>query len=314
MGHTARLTLSEKQAICYYFSPIPLHLIIKTHDFMRSLAIWITLCLITAGLFSCSAPPAPTAQALGWEIGPQAYTFRNFTFFEAVDKAKSLGLHYIEAYPGQLIGGGLKGKMSYTMDSATGGQILDYLKKQDVKMLSYGVIVPDSPAQWDSLFVWAKTMGLENIVSEPHLDQMSYISQLCDQYGINVAIHNHPLPSHYWSPDTLLAAIQGQSPRIGSCADVGHWKRSGLDPVACLKKLEGHIIELHFKDIASASPEAEDTVWGTGVCDLDAMVQELHRQQFKGLFSIEYEADPENNIPQIQQSLKNFDQAVAGLR
>ena len=37
----------------------------------------------------------------GWRLGAQAYTFRKFTFFEAVDKTASLGLNWIEAYPGQ---------------------------------------------------------------------------------------------------------------------------------------------------------------------------------------------------------------------
>ena len=38
-----------------------------------------------------------------WKLGMQAYTFNRFTFYEAVDKTKSLGLHYIEAYPGQAL-------------------------------------------------------------------------------------------------------------------------------------------------------------------------------------------------------------------
>ena len=49
------------------------------------------------------APPkgAPAAEALGWHLGCQAYSFNRFTFYEAIDKVASLGLHYIEAYPGQ---------------------------------------------------------------------------------------------------------------------------------------------------------------------------------------------------------------------
>ena len=48
-----------------------------------------------------AAKGAPNAEKLGWRLGCQAYTFRKFTFFEAVDKVASLGLHCIEAYPGQ---------------------------------------------------------------------------------------------------------------------------------------------------------------------------------------------------------------------
>jgi sugar phosphate isomerase/epimerase len=32
---------------------------------------------------------------------------------------------------------------------------------------------------------------------------------------------------------------------VGATADTGHWLRSGLDPVACLKILQGHITSAH---------------------------------------------------------------------
>ena len=47
------------------------------------------------------AAGAPNAEKLGWRLGCQAYSFNQFTFYEAIDKTASLGLHYIEAYPGQ---------------------------------------------------------------------------------------------------------------------------------------------------------------------------------------------------------------------
>jgi len=44
----------------------------------------------------------PTTDAYdGWRLGIQAWTFNRFTFYEAVDKTASLGLDWIEAYPGQ---------------------------------------------------------------------------------------------------------------------------------------------------------------------------------------------------------------------
>lgn len=266
-------------------------------------------------MVSCGTSTKKTTSAdLGWEMGAQAYTFRKFTFLQTIDKLQALGLHYVEAYPGQDIGGDMQGKMTYEMSAAYRRNILDYLRKHDVKLMAYGVITPDARAQWDSLFAFAKEMGIQNITSEPKNDQMSYVSQLCDKYDIDLAIHNHPQPSHYWNPDTLLAAIKGQSSHIGSCADLGHWVRSGLDPLECVKKLSGHIKEIHIKDVAEKSPQAVDTVWGTGVIDMKGILEELHRQHFKGLFSIEYESHPENNMPEIRKSLGYFDNLVAKLK
>ena len=38
-----------------------------------------------------------------WKIGFQAYTFRMFSFEEALQKGKSINLKYVEAYSGQVI-------------------------------------------------------------------------------------------------------------------------------------------------------------------------------------------------------------------
>ena len=65
---------------------------------------------------------------------------------------------------------------------------------------------------------------------------------------------------------------------IGSSADVGHWRRDGLNQIDCLKKLEGRIISLHFKDIAPKEEgvkEQHDVIWGKGILDVKGMLQEL---------------------------------------
>ena len=117
-------------------------------------------------------------------------------------------------------------------------------------------------------FDFAKDMGIETIVSEPAEDAFDAIDKLCDEYGINVAIHNHPKPSHYWNPETVLKVCKGRSKRIGACADTGHWMRSGLNPVECLKKLEGRIISFHFKDLNKMGPTPTTCPGAPGECDV----------------------------------------------
>ena len=131
--------------------------------------------------------------------------------------------------------------------------------------------------------------------------------------GINVAIHDHPKPSHYWNPDTVLKVCQGRSQRIGACADTGHWARSGLNPIECLKKLKGRIISFHFKDLNKLGPDAHDVPWGTGVCDVKGMLAEIRRQKIKAVFSIEYEYNWGNALPEIAQSVAYFDKVAAEL-
>ena len=260
-----------------------------------------------------SAPQFPE-EKLGWQLGSQAYTFNRFSFFEAVEKIKTCGLKYVEGYPGQVIGGGFEGNMDYHMPEDKMKKVLSKLRAEGVAMVSFGVTVADNEGDWRQLFKFANTMGIRNLTAEPDPKFMPLLSELCDRYKINLAIHNHPEPTRYWNPDIVLNAIKGQSKRIGMCADIGHWIRSGLDPVECLKKAEGHIVQLHFKDLNKKSKDAHDVHWGQGVANVKAVMQELKRQKFKGLFSVEYEHNWENNVPDVQASVNYFRQIVPTLQ
>src|SRR4030042_902541 len=282
-------------------------------NYFRILRTPVLLFLISIVAFSCENPGKKAARELGWEVGFQAYTFNKFTFAEALVKADSIGLKSVEAYPGQEIGGGIEGTTDFSMDQETRVKMKELLAANRMKLNAYGVTSPKDTAGWKKLFDFAKDMGIGVITSDPRLDQLDLVEQLADEYGIKVAFHNHPAPSLYWNPDTVLMAIGNRSKNLGVCADIGHWIRSGLDPIECLKKLEGRIIILHFKDVNEKAPEAYDVPWGTGVVDMPAVLSELKRQGFKGLFDIEYEYNWYNNVPEIKESVENFYDVVAEL-
>jgi sugar phosphate isomerase/epimerase len=182
-----------------------------------------------------------------------------------------------------------------------------------MQIVAMGVITPKTIAEWKQYFDLAKEFGLSYITAEPLKDQWDGIDSLAGIYGINVAIHDHPRPNAYWHPDSVLAATKGH-PHIGSCADIGHWARNGLDPVACLKELQGHIFGVHLKDIDSAgNTKAGDMVVGTGVINYPPVFQELIRQGFKGMFSIEREGNWYNNVPDVIATVKFFNDQVSKL-
>ena len=272
---------------------------------MKSFTKYLLSCLVLAGV-SSYAQKTPEDKA-GWKLGSQAYSFRLFTFAEALHKIDSCGLKYVEAFPGQTIGGGLEGKMDFKMDAATRQAVKKLVKDKGLTIVAYGVVTPKSDEDWTALFEFAKDMGVININSEPSAAQVPLVRKLAEQYKITVALHNHPKPSRYWHPDTVLAAIGG-SKYMASCADIGHWVRSGLDPVACLKQLEGHVRGMHFKDVKKDTPDGRyhDVIWGTGDCKVDQVIAEMKRQKFKGPISVEYEYHWENNGPEIAESVKNF--------
>lgn len=260
--------------------------------------------------------PYPESK-LGWKLAVQTSTFRRFTFFESIDKIKACGLSYVEGFTGQEIGGGLPGKTDYHMDKATRDKILQMLREKGVKFVAYGVVTPHTEADWRQLFDFGKAMGIETFTSEPDASDLPLVSKLCDDYKINVAIHNHAKPTHYWSPDSVLKALNGQSKRVGACADIGHWLRSGLDPVDCLKKLDGHIVASHMKDLNEKdNKQAHDVHWGTGAANIAGVIQELKKQHFTGVISAEYEYNRDeiwyDSVPDIAASISNFRSKLNG--
>lgn len=244
---------------------------------------------------------------LGWKLSSVSYNWKMFTFIESLDKLDSCGLKYIEGWAGHIIGDGNPGKLDYHMDKATRETILQKLKDKDIKMLTYGVVTPKTESDWKQLFEFGKSMGIKLFDSEPEEKFLPLISKLCDEYQIDLAIHNHTNPSPYWNPDTLLRAIKGQSNRIGACADIAHWVESGLDPIECLKKLKGHILHTHMADLnEKGNPKAQSVPWGTGVLDMVGIFKQLKRQNYHGFIDIEYENNWFNNVPDIISSITFF--------
>lgn len=242
---------------------------------------------------------------LDWKLGAQAYTFKNFTFAETLDKLNSIDLIYVEAYPGQKISDAIEGTMNYDMDAATRKKVKDLLNSKGIKLVAYGVVSGKNKEDWKNIIEFAKDMGVSIITSEPNPEDLDMVNRMAGEYNITIALHNHPKPSRYWNPDVVLEALKGRK-NIKACADVGHWVRSGLDPVESLKKLEGHIASLHFKDLNEKSSEAHDVPWGTGISNVEAMLKELARQNFEGLFSIEYEHHWDNSLPEVAKSADFF--------
>jgi sugar phosphate isomerase/epimerase len=263
--------------------------------------ILLFIMIISSNLLSTSS-----AYSQKWKIASQAWTFKEFTLNETLNKLESLDIKYVELYPGQKWA---KGDDRTTHFSMTAQQIVEFkalLKKNHVKATSYGVVSPNEEAEWVKLFAFAKAMGIKTIISEPKQEQLEMVDGLCQKYKIRLAIHNHPDPTRYWNPEIVLKAFEGRSKYIGACTDLGHWTRSGLDAAECLKKLEGRIFEIHMKDVNRTDKEGHAIVWGEGVIDWDKVFGELKRQKFAGKFVIEHEYNWSNPVPDIKKNLAFF--------
>ena len=249
----------------------------------------------------------------GFKLGVQMWTFRMFSFADALNKVDSSGIKNIEAFWGQKLGAGFKGSFGGDMNAQDREKLKQLLQTKGIHIVAMGVIVPKNRAEWIKAFELAKEFGLSYITAEPIKTQWDMVDSLAGVYNIPIAIHDHPKPNVYWSPDSVLAAVQGHS-HIGSCADIGHWARNGLNPVDCLKKLEGHIIGVHLKDIVKFNDtQAADTVVSKGVIDIPAVLAELKRQDFKGMLSIEHESNWYHSLPDVVLTKNYYDAQIEKL-
>jgi sugar phosphate isomerase/epimerase len=297
---------------------------------MKRILLYTVPILMSASVLAQDAGDASAADKLGWQMAIHAYTFRKFSIFECIDKTAALGLKYM-SLSGSVSLDGTNSLTTVKLSDQDAAAIREAAAAKGIKLVNIGVVtLPPNEAESRKVFEFARKMGIDTLVAEPEPAALDTVEKLCKEYNIKVAIHDHPKPSRYWNPDTVLEAVKGRTPLMGSCADTGHWLRSGLDPVECLKKLEGRVICLHFKDLvpdrlgsedASAANKEKksqaramhDVPWGTGVGNVTAQMAELKRQHFHGAFGVEYEYHWENSMPEIAECVKFFTATCAEL-
>jgi sugar phosphate isomerase/epimerase len=235
----------------------------------------------------------PKARKIGWDLAVQLYTFRDRSFYEALDVIAEIGVRNVEpAFFLPLSKEQPDLKTGESLSPAQRREMKAKLDERGMKMPNYYAPLDGNTANFGKIFEFAKEMGVKTIVAEPPPEVFDELEKFCDKYKINLAIHNHPKSpeSKYWSPDNVLAVCKGRGKRIGACADTGHWVRSGLDPVECLNKLQGRIITMHLKDvIESGKPEARDVPLGAGKANYTQVLKELYAREFRGVMTVEYE-------------------------
>lgn len=241
-------------------------------------------------------------------IAVQCWTFKEFSFQEALEKIKALGIDFVQPYPGQILRPDKPGvKFDHHLSEENIQWVKKVLEQHGQRLIAYGVVgFENTEIDMREVFEFAKKLGIRTIVTEPEFDDFSLLERMVKEYNINVAIHNHPSPSKYARPEVILERIKGADERIGACVDTGHWMRSGVKPLDGLKMLEGRIIDVHLKDLEEFGiREAEDVPFGQGLANVHDILAELTRQNFRGYLTIEHEkeADVLNPAPPIKEGL-----------
>ena len=255
----------------------------------------------------------PNAEKLGWRVGVQTYTFHRFSLFEAINMTASLGLKYIETCPGHRI----SKDEPHGLYSGTPAEIRTLLKNKlaEAGMKHTSHYEPLAPAVAHRVFSFCQDMGLEMLITDPPRvptgeGSIEWYEKVANEYGIKLVLTNHPKQdgAAYWDPDQIVEDCKGRSKSVGASCDPGHFMRGGFAPkdaVAKYMKID-RMYHFHFRDVDKIGPGGVDVPLGEGVADIEGIAKELHRNNLKPLFQIEYERDFTNPMAQLVPSVNYF--------
>jgi type 1 glutamine amidotransferase/sugar phosphate isomerase/epimerase len=256
--------------------------------------------------------PALRAQErLGWRLGIEAYTFHRFTLFEAIEKTSQLGLPYMGGLSFQKIAADLPKNFEPGLSDEEIRKVRFQLDAAGVRLLTYYIQdIPDDDAGCRKIFEFGRKIGIETFMTEPKPEALPRIARFCDEYDLQVALHNHDAKASplYWRPEGILEACQGLSPRLGACADLGYWMRAGIDPVEAVRKLGPRLITVQMHDLDARTPEGHDVPWGTGAGRTEEFLRELHRLGRRPtMFGLEYSHNFLASTPEVAKCAEFFD-------
>lgn len=233
----------------------------------------------------------------GFPMGLQSYSLRAFGVDGALEKTAALGLHYIEFF---------RAHYPILPDPKKVAEMNAKLKRHDISISSHGVQgFTDNHEENRKMFEFAKMAGIKNISANPTPDSFESLDRLVKEYDIRIAIHNHGPGALYDRPVDAWKAVAGFDRRIGFCADLGHYIRSGFDPVDVTYTLGDRLYGVHLKDFAEQKKKTHGVIIGKGHLDVVGVFRAMKKIGFPadGALSLEYEENPNDPIADIKACL-----------
>ncbi len=255
-------------------------------------------------------PAIRSQEKLNWRLGIESYTFNKYTLFEAIEKTAKLGLPYMGGLSFQKVSKEINKNFDSNLTDEELKQIRLKLDSAGIRLLTYYYHdIPGDEAGCRKIFEFGRKIGIETFMSEPSPDALDTIEKFCDDYDINVAIHNHDQKAspQYWNPEGIMKVCRGRSKRIGACGDMGYWMRSGIDPIKALNTLKDRLITIQMHDLHELSPDGHDVPWGTGAGKTKEFIEEIHRLGIRPtMFGLEYSYNWFESMPEIARCIDFF--------
>ncbi len=242
----------------------------------------------------------------GFFLGAQCWTFNRYSVIEAIEMNSRAGGTVCEFFPGQKFAKDSDLKWDHNATADQHKRIADELAKWKVVPMNYGVVgVPNKEDEARKIFDFAKKWNLYGITTES-TESVDLLEKLAKEYDIRVCYHNHPRQPNnanykVWDPNYILQLTKDRDPRVGACADTGHWIRSGLNAMDCLKTLGKRVLSMHLKD--RVDEKSEDQIFGRGKANVIGMLEYVRSNGFAGNVSIEYETNWDHSLADVSQCI-----------
>ena len=253
------------------------------------------------------SPPLRAQEKLGWRIGLESYTFKKISLFDAIDIASRQGLAYIGGISLQQLSKEIAKNFEPGLSDDELRQLRLKLDQAMVRMLTWYVpTIPGDEAGCRAVFEFARKIGVETIISEPAPKALETVGKFCDEYQINVALHNHPRErSPYWNAAEIMKACEGKSKRLGAGVDLGFWLQAGLDPVKEIELLKERLITIQMHDVNELAAGAHDVPLGAGAGQIERLLRAMKERGVKPtMFSLEHITKAPDATPEVAQSVR----------
>ncbi len=254
--------------------------------------------LAAAATLSAASPLATFAReaaAADLNLGIQLYSLRGYKADEALKHARDIGFRFVEFY-GDMF--------PVNSDAAAIAAMKKKVADLGLTISAHGVngFGGDAAAN-RKIFEFAKAAGIPTISADPSPEAFKSLDELVKEFDVRIAIHNHGPKHRYNKVVDVLKAIEGHDERIGACADLGHYIRSGEKPVEVIRLLKGRLYGIHLKDFQDMQDVTKGVILGKGHLDVPAVIAALVQTGFpkNGALSLEYEENPQNPLDDIRQ-------------
>ena len=230
-------------------------------------------------------------------FGVHSYCFRKFDNHQTAAAARELGLDNV----------GISNVHGRFQEPDGFDETIAIYRDAGLQISSIGVVQLTGDEATDRHpFEFARRAGCGiiavNFKPETFETASALAQELAQEYDVRCGIHNHG--GYHWlgNSEILEHIFKNSGPRLGLFLDTAWALSARQNPVEMARKFGERLYGIHLKDfVFDRQGKTSDVIVGEGGLDLPAFVNAVEAAGFDGSCTLEYEAEPDNPLPALQQ-------------